>query len=348
MSSYFNCNIFEKAIELASPFSFIQQELCFDPSISSAKEASFRVRDVEYTCKFEKRNFTPEKPTVLIPIKDQSKLLQVTINNLKENQVSELANILIIDDRSDDDLTTICENENVSYLRVDNEQGFNFSVLNNIAAKICSDLGNKTIVLWNSDLWCANTEYFEKLLKNHKEKKSKLSGCKLVYPPAEMSMVDDAEYDNDNIRRHFPHYLGSWREKIQFGGDYWMQFGPAKKEGSIPLLPIHARRFKEIDDPIASTDKPIHFTTGALQVWDLEHFIKIGGFNPSLAKSFQDVDICLRSIQAGHHPWYFGKDIYFYHDESYSLTGAEKKGPQSTSDNVLFMRLWQELHTLVV
>jgi len=345
VSSYFNCSIFEKAIELASPFSFVQQELCFDPSISSTKEASFRVRDVEYTCKFEKRNFTPEKPTVLIPIKDQSKLLKVTINNLKENQVSELANILIIDDRSDDDLTTICENENVSYLRVDNEQGFNFSVLNNIAAKICSDLGNKTIVLWNSDLWCANTEYFEKLLKNHKKKKSKLSGCKLVYPPAEMSLVDGAEYDNDNIRRHFPHYLGRWREKIQFGGDDWM---PVVNQKGVPLLPIHARRFKEIDDPIASTDKPIHFTTGALQVWDLNYFIELGGFNPSLAKSFQDVDICLRSVKEGNYPWYFGNDLYFYHDESLSLSSEGKESEQFVSDNVLFMRIWQNLQSVIL
>lgn len=342
MSSHFKCNIFEQTIEDTSSFSFVQQELKFDPLLSKER-ASFRIEDVTYNCKFEKRDFVSDRPTLLIPINNHEDLLKFTISNLKEQNVINLANVLVIDDRSTDDLAKVCEDENVSYLRIDNEKGFNFSVINNVGAKLCQDLGNDTVIMWNSDLWCAKEEYFKELLSRHKKNNSKVSGTKLVYPPSEMSL--HGEYDNQNIRNHFPNLLGVWREKIQFGGDDWM---PVVNQKGVPLLPIHARRFKEIDDPIASTDKPIHFTTGALQVWDLNYFIELGGFNPSLAKSFQDVDICLRSVKEGNYPWYFGNDLYFYHDESLSLSSEGKESEQFVSDNVLFMRIWQNLQSVIL
>ena len=81
---------------------------------------------------------------------------------------------------------------------------------------------------------------------------------------------------------------------------------------------------------------------------DLEWFITNGGLNPSLSKNFQDVDICLRANEQNNSVYYFGKDIYFYHDESVSLIKEGKNDTQLVSDHVLFGKIWNEkLYSLV-
>ena len=80
----------------------------------------------------------------------------------------------------------------------------------------------------------------------------------------------------------------------------------------------------------------------------LDWFVKNGGLNPSLSKNFQDVDLCLRAIQQNKKVFYFGKDIYFYHDESLSLTKEGKNDLQFQSDHVLFSKLWNDKIVQVV
>ena len=87
------------------------------------------------------------------------------------------------------------------------------------------------------------------------------------------------------------------------------------------------------------------FVTGALQMVDLEWFIKRGGFNPSLPKVFQDVDLCLRATEEDKNVMYFGKNIHFFHDESYnhySNKDQEKMDLQFYIDQMLFAKIWKE------
>ena len=98
-------------------------------------------------------------------------------------------------------------------------------------------------------------------------------------------------------------------------------------------------------------DRGAAFVTGALQIWDLEHFISMGGFNPSLSKNLQDTDACLKSIELGYPPLYFGKDIFFYHDESFNMNNnleEKKEDKQFVSDHVLFGKIWNEKATALV
>ena len=58
------------------------------------------------------------------------------------------------------------------------------------------------------------------------------------------------------------------------------------------------------------------------------------------AADFQDVDICFRSCFHNNiYPWYFGKDIHFYHDESLSILKEKKEDEQFVSDHSLFFRI---------
>jgi len=346
MKSFFECNFFSStdSVPIDEQFIVLQNELLLNKGINPTTNGkmSFSKVEVEYSCKWiPQDDFDSEKVTILIPIKDNIDLLTVTINNLKEHDVVSLCNVIIIDDRSKENIKEISINNGLSYLRVDNEKGFNFSMLNNIPAKICHDMGVKNIILWNSDLWCVKKEWLEDLINKHIEDGNVISGTKLVYPPVKHSMTKTE--DSGNIMAHFPHMAGGkWRNTIQFGGDKWN----INKGGISLFIPGHCGRFLSIDDARINCDKGASFVTGAFQIINLKYFIEIGGLNPSLSKNFQDVDICLRCVKNGKIPMYYGKDKYFYHDESLTFYNLESAGEgkkidhQFVNDITLFGRIW--------
>jgi len=351
---FYSCNVLEDdSFELSGEFSVTQNELeLISSKAFKNKEGltDYRHRyqkiEVVYKCQWhQQENWSSDKPTLLIPIRNNKELIEYTIDNLNNTVASNLCNTIIIDDRSTEDIRTSALDNNLSYLRVDNERGFNFSMLNNIAAKVCDILGSSTIILWNSDLWCPKEGWLTELLKRHKASKAWVSGTKLVYPPEEMSLGQ--ELDTKNIEEHFPDKTsGVWRETIQFGGSYWHPV-PIQNATLPPVywVAAHHRRFTQKSDPIANCDKPTDFVTGAFHIWELDKFIQLGGLNPCMAKVFQDTDLCLKALKAGHPPMYFGKNIYLYHDESYNHhhNGSEKKlDKQFFSDQIIFGKYWNE------
>ena len=345
---FYSCSLFDdKDFVIAENFTVAQNELFLstDPNVHGAStKFKFAKMKVEYKCKWTKQdNWSSKKPTLLIPIRNNKKLIDYTIANLKETNLVKHCNVIIIDDRSTENIQSSALENNLSYLRVDNSKGFNFSMLNNIAAKICYDLGNETIILWNSDLWCVKEEWFLSLLKKHKKSGSWVSGSKLVYPPKERSLNKDDI--TENIKDNFPKQTlsGKWRNTIQYGGSSWMFV--ELPDHSIRSTPVHHRRFADLNDPLASCDKRSSILTGALHIWNLEKYIYLGGFNPTLSKNFQDIDLCLKATVEKHPPWYFGKDIYFYHDESYNFYNnkdEKKYDRQMKSDHIIFDKIWNE------
>lgn len=337
MKSFYECNLFlDENFEPKTIFSVSQQEILLDKVLQNGK-ASFSKVDVEYDCFWsQQENWDSNKPSIVIPIKDNKELISITIENLKENDVHSQANIIIVDDRSQEPLKDYVIGEGLSYLRVDNPKGFNFSMLNNIAAKIAHSIGSRELIMWNSDLWCPKKEFFTELLRRHRNSGSAISGSKLLYPPVQYSMNKDE--DSDNIRAHFPQMTGGrWRETVQFGGSGWVY---TADRSPLSYSPIHRFRFKNRDNNVVNSDKGEVFVTGALQVIDLDWLMSHGGLNPSLSKNFQDVDLCLRCIEGEKEVNYFGKDIFFYHDESVSLMKEGKSDKQLQSDHILFAKIW--------
>jgi GT2 family glycosyltransferase len=228
----------------------------------------------------------------------------------------------------------------VSFLKTYNDVGFNFSMLNNIAASVCHKIGAKRIILWNSDLWIDKIEYFKQLIQLHEKENSTISGSKLLYP-----VVSLHENHSPNIKKHFPDKLdGSYKDTVQFGGSRWVPSSFSTNKGQIhTFLPYHYKRFSNKNNPLVNSNYATVFVTGALQVIELDWFISIGGLNPSLSKNFQDVDLCLRAIENEKKVMYFGKDIHFYHDESYTFYKVgSKKQEEINSNQAFFSNLWKD------
>lgn len=341
MKLYYECSFFDEEWKEQNNFSVFQNELLVNSRLQNNKFKFDKIK-VEYICKWQKQNnWDSNKPTIIIPTKDQFEMMSFTCKNLKDNKIDSHCNIIIVDDRSKEDIKGLTTKNGFSYLRVDNSKGFNFSMLNNIPAKICQTLGVKEVIFWNSDLWVEKEEYFLELLKRHREANSVLSGAKLLYPPEEMS------FGNKNIEFHFPNKVNErWRKTIQFGGDAWIN---TSRDKIISYSPIHFLRFSNPYDPRVNCDKGCSFITGALQLWKLQNFCDLNGFNPTLAKNFQDADICLRSLKQQNVPNYFGKNLFFYHDESPTMLKEGKIDKQLKSDQILFGKIWNDtIHEIIL
>ena len=333
MSDYLSCSAFSEEFILIPEFKIVQEE------IIQTNKSQFEKKEVVYNCVWRPSKFCDVKlPFVVIPIRNNIELIKHTFENFKSHDFFGHCNIILVDDRSEENLEDVSTQYGVNYLRVDNSKGFNFSMLNNIAALIAHKLGGKELILWNSDLWLADIKHFHKFLKKHRNSNSTISGSKLLYPIESLHSGDSV-----NIKEHFPDKTeGRYKGTVQFGGTRWV-FG----ESGVPMkpmyIPMHYKRFADKDNPCVNCDTGTEFVTGALQIINLDWFIKVGGLNPSLSKIFQDTDLCLRAIQAGLKVMYFGKNIHFYHDESYnhfSNNNEPKIDKQFVSDNVLFTKIW--------
>lgn len=322
---------FNQEKEINKPFFFEQEELV----LVKGSKNKFKKQKVVYHCSFKKAaKWESEQPTIIICIKDNVELLSFTLKNMFEKKITEQTSIIIVDDRSTRDIKSVAQYHDVNYIRVDNDKGFNFSMLNNIGAYVANKLGTEEIILWNSDLWASEEDTLAKLLSLHRQNKSTISGTKLLYPPSEISF--NKEENSNNIKKNFPNKLGTWRETIQFGGSFWFP-------SDNGINPHHFLRFGSPADPRVNCNKGEGFITGAFQIIDTKWFTENGGLNPSLSKNFQDSDICLRALENNSPIFYFGKDLFFYHDESVSLEKEGKIDHQLLSDNVLFGKIWNQV-----
>ena len=333
--SYYKCSLFDEKIDNLDFFSFFQEELILKKVINN-NNIEFENKKVKYSCSYKEKIKFSDKPVAIIPIKNNISLLKFTLQNLLENKIFDIVDFVIVDDRSTENIKGVCDTYPVNYLRVDNDKGFNFSTLNNIAAKIIYDCKIKEIILWNSDLWTTDKQTIEKLIDLHRQNDSTISGTKLLYPPFSWN----GEKVSHNINTIFPNHSENYRGTIQFGGSSFV-FVPQTQS----YFPIHSYRFGDKDNVRVNVNKVCEFVTGAFQIIDLQWFIKNGGLNPSLSKNFQDVDLCLRASEQEKKVMYFGKDLFLYHDESVSLS-KDKNDIQFVSDNVLYSKLWDNKRIL--
>jgi hypothetical protein len=118
---------------ISDKFEIIQKEIKLKKEALGGKSL-FEVLEINYSCVWKEKDFDEEKPTIIIPTKNMSELLAKTVANLKNNDVLSVCNVIIVDDNSDEDIFTIASE--CCYLRIENDKGFNFSMLNNIACLI--------------------------------------------------------------------------------------------------------------------------------------------------------------------------------------------------------------------
>ena len=242
--------------------------------------------------------------SVLIPNKDQKESLKKCLDSVFEKTTYSNYEIIIIENNS-------TESETFAYYRelqkrsnvkvITWKEGFNYSAINNFGEKEAS--GDYLLFL-NNDVEVINPRWMEEMLGNCQRPEVGITGAKLYYP--------------DDTIQHAGTIIG-------IGGIAGHAFlnMPRSRTGYLHK---------------ASIQMDLSAVTAACMMMKRSVFEQLGGFEEKLTVAFNDVDLCLRTVQAGYLVVYNPKvELYHYESKSRGSEDNEEKVRRFQSE-IEFMR----------
>lgn len=253
-----------------------------------------------------------EKPlvSILIPNKDQKESLELCIGSIREKTKYENYEIIIIENNS----TTKEIFDYYEELKLDErirvvtwEREFNYSAINNFGVKHAN---GRLLLFLNNDVEVRTDDWMEELVGNCLRPEVGITGVKLLYP--------------DGTIQHAGTVIG-------IGGIAGHMFVnmPGERSGYLHK---------------ASLQMDYSAVTAACMMMKREVFEKIGGFEEQLSVAFNDVDLCLRTNEAGYLVVYDPYvELYHYESKSRGTEDSEEKVRRFQCE-IEFMRTrWEKL-----
>ena len=248
--------------------------------------------------------------SILIPNRDQKETLEKCLNSIWEKSTYKNYEILIVENNSSspeifDYYREIEKRPGVRILTW--KEGFNYSAINNFGEK--SAAGDYLLFL-NNDVEVINPRWIEELLGNCQRKEVGIVGAKLYYP--------------DDTIQHAGTVIG-------IGGIAGHAFlnMPRSRTGYLHK---------------ASLQMDLSAVTAACMMMKRQVFKQLGGFEERLSVAFNDVDLCLRTVQAGYLVVYNPEvELYHYESKSRGAEDSEEKVRRFQKE-IEFMRCrWMDL-----
>ncbi len=248
--------------------------------------------------------------SILIPNRDQKETLEKCLNSIWEKSTYNNYEILIVENNSSspeifDYYREIEKRPGVRILTW--KEGFNYSAINNFGEK--SAAGDYLLFL-NNDVEVINPRWIEELLGNCQRKEVGIVGAKLYYP--------------DDTIQHAGTVIG-------IGGIAGHAFlnMPRSRTGYLHK---------------ASLQMDLSAVTAACMMMKRQVFEQLGGFEERLSVAFNDVDLCLRTVQAGYLVVYNPEvELYHYESKSRGAEDSEEK-VRRFQEEIEFMRCrWMDL-----
>ena len=248
--------------------------------------------------------------SILIPNRDQKETLEKCLNSIWEKSTYNNYEILIVENNSSspeifDYYREIEKRPGVRILTW--KEGFNYSAINNFGEK--SAAGDYLLFL-NNDVEVINPRWIEELLGNCQRKEVGIVGAKLYYP--------------DDTIQHAGTVIG-------IGGIAGHAFlnMPRSRTGYLHK---------------ASLQMDLSAVTAACMMMKRQVFEQLGGFEERLSVAFNDVDLCLRTVQVGYLVVYNPEvELYHYESKSRGAEDSEEK-VRRFQEEIEFMRCrWMDL-----
>lgn len=208
--------------------------------------------------------------------------------------------VVIVDNGSDDPGTHRLLADG-GHTVVEAPGAFNFPDLCNRGAAAAPDA--RTLVFLNNDVVIDDPGWLDPLVERASRPGSGPVGCLLVFA--------------DGTLQHCG---------MEIGVD-----GPFHPHAGEPLDRVPA-------DALA--EGPRTGVTAACMAVDHALFLRLGGFDPLLARDYNDIDLCLRAARLGHAPW-FTPATRLVHDESRSR--GHEVHPDTVGDWLVFRMRWHDL-----
>lgn len=230
--------------------------------------------------------------SVLIPNKDQKDTLKKCLDSVFEKSTYKNYEVIIIENNSVEQETFqyYKELEKRSNVQVVTwKEGFNYSAINNFGAGYAS---GEYLLFLNNDVEVINPGWMEEMLGNCQREEVGITGAKLYYP--------------DDTIQHAGTIIG-------IGGIAGHAFlnMPRSRTGYLHK---------------ASLQMDLSAVTAACMMMKKSVFDQLGGFEERLSVAFNDVDLCLRTVQAGYLVVYNPRvELYHYESKSRGTEDNEEK-----------------------
>lgn len=221
-----------------------------------------------------------DKPqvSIIIPTKDNLKLLQACIESIQTKSSYKNYEIIIVDNNSKKEETKRYLNT-LKHKVLSYPQPFNFSSINNLAV---TNAKGEHVIFLNDDTQVISQHWIERMLEHSVKPNVGAVGALLLYP--------------NNTIQHVGVLIG-------VGGIAIHAF-----EG----LPKENQGYKGLVHQVRECSA----VTGACLMIKKSLFEQVGGFDEHFAYSFNDVDICLRLREKGYLIIYTPHAVLYHHGTS--------------------------------
>jgi len=248
---------------------------------------SFRGYSIRFALKNENA-----KVSIIIPSRNKADLLKKLLRSIEKKTTYKNFEVILIDNNSNEkdffNLVKQYKRQNViSFKCVEDNEPFNFSRLINVGRKNAT---GDYLILLNNDTEIISPDWIEAMLEHCQRPEIGVAGAKLLY-------------DNDTIQ-HAGVIVG-------LGGVAGHVLVGEYREG-----PGYFNYVNMLNTYSA--------LTAACFMVRTELFDKVGGFDEGFGTEYNDVDFCLKLVEAGH------RNLYVPHCELYHFESMSRGHPHST------------------
>ncbi|MEI8204513.1 MAG: glycosyltransferase family 2 protein [Bacteroidota bacterium] len=264
-----------------------------------------------YSIRFELQN-PNAKVSIIIPSRNKADLLKKCLRSIEKKSTYKNFEIIVIDNNSDQKdffqlIKQYSRHADLNFKCIQDKEEFNFSRLINLGRKHAS---GEYLMLLNNDTEVISPDWLEAMLEHVQRKEIGVTGAKLLY-------------DNDTIQHAGVIIgLGGAAGHVLVGED---RDGPGYFN-YVNMLNTYSA------------------VTGACFMVRTDVFDEVGGFDESFGTEYNDVDFCLKVVEAGY------RNLYVPHCELYHYESMSRGHPHSTSESYkkhvkevnLFRKKWKK------
>ncbi len=235
------------------------------------------------------------KVSIIIPSRNKADLLKKCLRSIEKKSTWKNYEVIVIDNNSDEkDFFALIKHysrqNTMSFKCVQDKEPFNFSRLINLGRKNAT---GDYLILLNNDTEIITDDWMETMMEHAQRKEVGAVGAKLLY-------------DNDTVQ-HAGVIIG-------LGGAAGHVLVGEYREG-----PGYFNYVNMLNTYSA--------VTAACFMVRTELYDKVGGFDEGFGTEYNDVDFCLKLVEAGHH------NLYVPHCELYHYESMSRGHPHSTYES---------------
>ncbi len=251
--------------------------------------------------------------SILIPNKDNLKLLKKCVSSILELSTYKNIEIVIVENNSTNDETfkyyeEISKNPKITVAMYESDGVFNFSKINNFGIQYCR---GEYVILLNNDIEVITENWIEEMLMLNQRDDVAIVGAKLIYP--------------NNIIQHAGVIVGLGK----IAGHGHKAF-PRNYHGFMGRL-LYVQNYSAV--------------TGACLMVKKDIYLKLGGLDEeNFAVAFNDIDFCLRVRELGYLICYTPfAELYHYESISRGYEDTPEKKARFNRESQSFSTRWEEI-----